>query len=263
MMIDEASLTCDSWYGSLKLWQSKRGFRATTDAILLAACVPDKSRKAIEFGAGSGAVTLAVTERLSRLTVTAIESDPIMSELLRRNIKENNLSNRITSLEANIFDELNCARGDVVFFNPPYNDIRSSLSPDVQRKEAMASAEVSSWIERAHALLEPKGRIILISRSDRLGEILAAFEKLGAGEVVVRAVHGRPEKPAKRVLVTARKGVSGAMTLLPPLILQKDAETLTEEMKAICHAKAPIELIAPRLLAQKPRSSLESQPRPR
>jgi len=36
---------------------------------------------------------------------------------------------------------------------------------------------------------------------------------------VIRPVHSRADRPAHRVLIRARKGMLGALTLLPPLIM--------------------------------------------
>lgn len=242
------ALTRDQWYdGSLHLWQPRDGFRATTDAVLLAAAIPATARRVIELGAGSGAASLALACRLPSVSITAVERDPLMATLLARNIAENGAS-KMTAIAADIFDP-NAAeawRGqhDLAFCNPPYNDAASSLSGDARRRGAMAADDLGAWITAAANAVADRGRVCLISRSDRLDEILAGLASAQAGEVVVRPVHGRADQPAKRVLVSARKGIAGPLTLLPALIL-RDPDGLTPAMAAISHQRGAIDLLPP------------------
>ena len=244
-------LSHDDWYdGSIKLHQPRKGLRATTDAVLLAAAVPDKARVGLELGAGAGAASLALACRLPGISITAVEKDPLLAGLLARNVEENGYADRIEAVEADVFDREAAGswqgRFDHVFLNPPYNDAASSLSGDARRREAMAETDLGRWIGVATSCLEPKGRMLMISRSDRLPEILDGLAGAGAGEVVARPVHSRADQPAIRVLIAARKGVGGPMALLPPLVLQagEDGE-LGGEMKSVSHDRAAIDMVHP------------------
>ena len=246
-----AELSHDDWYdGSLKLWQPVKGLRATTDAVLLAAAVPERARAALELGAGTGAASLALARRLRHIRITAVEKDPLLAGLLARNIGENGLGERIEAVEADIFDAGTSGpwrgRFDHVFLNPPYNDAASSLSGNALRRGAMAEADLGRWVGLAAACLRPKGRMVLVSRSDRLPEILSGLERAGAGEVVALPVHSLAGQPAIRVLLAARKGVEGPMALLPPLVLGAgEAGRQTREMRAIGQRRAAIDMAHP------------------
>ena len=243
-------LSHDDWYdGSLKLWQPLKGLRATTDAVLLAAAVPEQAASALELGAGTGAASLALARRLAHVRITAVEKDPLLAGLLARNIEENGFAERLGAVEADIFDgDSNRAwRGqfDHVFLNPPYNDAASSISGDALRRGAMAEADLARWVDLAAACLRPKGRVVLISRSDRLPEILTGLEGAGVGEAATLPVHSLAGQPAIRVLLTARKGIEGPMALLPPLILSAKGGEPTPEMRAISHDRASIDMTHP------------------
>ena len=249
---DSTSLSHDDWYdGSIRLWQPRKGFRATTDAVLLAAAVPEGAGAALEPGAGVGAASLALARRLPDVEVTAVEKDPLMAGLLARNVAENGYGDRIKAIEGDVFDA-GTARGwrgrfDRVFLNPPYNDAASSLPDDGARRGAMAEADLARWIGLAVSCLGPKGRMVMVSRSDRLPEILAGLEAAGAGEVVARPVHSHAGKPAIRVLLAARKGVGGPLALLPPLVMRAGkGEELDPEMEAVSHGRAAIDMSHPR-----------------
>ncbi|MGC6484449.1 MAG: tRNA1(Val) (adenine(37)-N6)-methyltransferase [Candidatus Puniceispirillales bacterium] len=249
-MTIEPGLTCTPWYdGSLKLWQADEGFRATTDAVLVAAAVDADCRHVVELGAGGGAASLALARRCPQMQITAIERDPLMAGLLGRNISENDLSDRLAAIHADIHDNAAMAglagRHDHVFFNPPYNDEASSLSSTPRRRTAMAGDDLGGWIRVAAGLLADRGGMTLISRADRLPDILAACGEHHLGETVLRAVHSRPGQPAIRILVSARKGLRGRLVMLPPLILRDDSNTLTATMQAISHDCAALGMKAP------------------
>jgi tRNA1(Val) A37 N6-methylase TrmN6 len=79
------------------------------------------------------------------------------------------------------------------------------------------------WIGAAARVLQPKGRVTLIHRADALGDILVALMPR-FGSIAIRPVHPRAERPAKRVLVTARLGGKAPLVILPPLFLHDDGE---------------------------------------
>lgn len=242
-----AEVTRDRWYdGSLTLTQPAQGFRATTDAILLAAAIPLDVQHPLELGAGAGAVTLALAARVPQVPITALERDPLMAGLLEQNAAENGLAERITTITG---DALAAAapwhgRHDLVLANPPYNDSASSLSGNAHRKASMAAAALAPWVKACGRALAPKGRMVMISRADRLDEVLAALPP-DFGDACLRLIHTLPDAPASRVLITARKGIAGVLTILPPLILRKNARALTEEMAAISHQRGAIDLRPP------------------
>jgi tRNA1(Val) A37 N6-methylase TrmN6 len=61
---------------------------------------------------------------------------------------------------------------------------------------------------------------VVIHRAGRLGELLAAL-RAGAGDVEVVPVAARAGRAAGRVLVRARKGRKGDLTLWPSLTLHE------------------------------------------
>lgn len=81
----------------------------------------------------------------------------------------------------------------------------------------------------------------LIHRADRLGDVLSALADRTGGVVVFPLWPGGG-KPAKRVIVTARKGSAAPPTLLPGLVLHQSAGGYTEQAEAVLRHGAGLEL---------------------
>ena len=248
--VSASELTCNSWYdGSLKLVQAKKGLRATTDAVLLAASVPTSAQHPLELGAGAGAVCLAFARRCEGVPISAVEIDPIQSELLRYNIIENGFIDLIKVHESDACASVASWHGqhDVVLMNPPYNDKESSLSSDKMRRQSMAVGDLGEWIEAGYKALLTKGYLVMISRTDRLAEILSvmsgARRGVRFGDISIKPVHSFANKAAGRVLLLARKDSGGGLSLLPPLILRQSAEILDPVMYEIENNRRGINLL--------------------
>ncbi len=101
---------------------------------------------------------------------------------------------------------------------------------------------MAQWIAAGLAALRAKGRITLIQRADRLGDVLAALAG-PAGEVVVAPVWPKAGRPAKRVVVTARKGVATPLALAPGLVLHTEEGGFTPQAEAILRGGEPWALL--------------------
>ena len=245
MMIDDAATTRDRWYdGSLTLIQPAQGFRATSDALLLAASVPQDVQDVLEPGCGVGAVMVALAKRLPRAMITGFDSNPDMLALAQRNATNNQFSDRITLTEADVTVADIPPHYDHVVINPPYNRKDSTLSDNQQRRASMAADDLDSWVKTASGALVTRGGVTIISRVDRLDEILIALARHNLGEVVIKPIQPMPDKPARRLLIRARKGVRGDLCLLSPFIMRHDAAHATAEAESLSNGAAII-LIAP------------------
>jgi tRNA1(Val) A37 N6-methylase TrmN6 len=214
--------------GRLRLKQPARGHRAGHDAILLAAAVPAlPGERAADLGAGVGAAGLALAARVPGLQVVLVEIDATLAALAAENAVRNGLADRVAVVAADVA-AIGQAAGpaapaggfDQVLCNPPFLDPgRHAASPDPGKRGAhMPERPRDDWIAAAFRLLQPGGTLTLIERADALAGVLADLDaRWGAIEVV--PVHPRPEAPAIRVLVRARKGRRTPLSLRPALVL--------------------------------------------
>ena len=58
-------------------------------------------------------------------------------------------------------------------------------------------------------------------------EVMGALRDGGAGEILLHPLWSYADSPAVRMIITARKGVKGAMALLPGLVLHRTSGALT------------------------------------
>lgn len=230
--IVEGAVTDDAFLGGrLRLLQPALGHRAGHDALLLAASVPDDTRRAVDLGAGVGAAGLALATRLAEVAVTLVEIDPATAALAARNVARQR-PGLAMRLDVAIADVATLGRpsgpaspapraADLVLMNPPFNDpARHRVSPRAGRAlaHAVPDADVTTWVTAAERLLEPGGRLALIHRPEAIEALLAAL-KGRFGAVTIRPVHPRADAPAIRLLVGAVKGRRTPPALLPPLVL--------------------------------------------
>ena len=88
--------------GRVRLRQPRRGHRAGTDAVLLAAlAAPREGETVYDLGAGVGAVGLAIAARAAA-RVVFVEREPVLAALCRENIALNRLEARARVIEADL-----------------------------------------------------------------------------------------------------------------------------------------------------------------
>ena len=229
--------------GRLKLLQPRKGHRAGSDAILLAAALPELGQRALlDIGAGVGTIGLAAALLQPGLRVTLLERDPELAALAARNAGQNELAGRVTvvagdvTARAAILGELGLASAsfDVVTMNPPfYPPGGSRASPVPNRKAAhVAEGALAPWLRTARRLLRPGGHLALIHRVEALPEVLAGLET-GFGAIAVRPIHAFADKPAIRIIVTAILNSRKPATLLPAFVINGADRRLTPFSDAV------------------------------
>lgn len=213
--------------GRLRLLQPVKGHRAGSDAVLLAAAVPELAEGPLaDFGAGVGTIGLAVALRQPTLGVVMVERDPELAMLATRNAELNHLAGRARIVVRTIGeregagDALPAASVAWVAMNPPFFDSGEvRASPVANRRVAHVAAQsFGDWLREARRVLKPGGGVSIIHRAEALGEILAGLQT-GFGAVEIRPVHSQAERPAIRVIVSARLGSKKPAALLPALVL--------------------------------------------
>ncbi len=249
--------------GRLLLAQPRRGHRAGTDAVLLAATVPAGAATVLaDVGAGVGAVGLAVALRAPHATVHLIEKDGPTAALAVRNAALNGLASRVEVHAADLFDRGACApvqgRMHAAVSNPPfylYGRTRPSREPGRVGAHVLPrdAGGHGAWLRAMLSLLAPHGAAVLIHRPDALPELLAAAENR-LGSVAVRPIHARDGAPAIRMLFTGVAGSRAPLRLDPPLILHGPGGRFTPAVEALHRGEALIEMVTRKSRPRRPAS---------
>jgi tRNA1(Val) A37 N6-methylase TrmN6 len=211
--------------GRVRFSQPARGYRVAIDPVLLAAAVPARrGERVLDAGAGTGAASLCLATRVPDCRIVGLEVQRPLQRIASHNVKQNGFDARIEMIEGRLErppPRLAAASFDHVMTNPPHL-AATAASPSSHLSRALAHAETSldlaGWLDACVRLLKQDGCLTLIHRPDRLSEVLAAL--LGrAGEVIVFPLWPAAGRPAKRLLVQARKGARGPLCLMPGLVL--------------------------------------------
>jgi len=227
--------TIDS-IGSIKVCQPKEGYRFSVDALLLANFVNlKKLTKAVDIGAGTGIIGIILAKKYPESKIVMIEIQPEIAELAKKNIKLNNLENRleIICMDAKKF---RASGFDLVVSNPPFRTPGTGkMSP--KEEKALARHELSLSItdiaKISQNLLKHRGRLCLIHLPERLIEIVRIMSKHNLEIKRVRFIHSKINTEAKMVLIEAVKGGRISLKVDPPLFIYNENGSYTDEMKKI------------------------------
>lgn len=252
-----AEFTDDEFLGGrITLRQPVRGHRVGLDAALLQAALPENADgHVIDMGTGCGVVAFCAAARCAGITATGFDFDPEILELARsalalagngaissrvRLVEMDAASNRNQRADAGLPDD--CA--DWVLMNPPYDDAGTTrASPDPLRRRAHVGEGdgLDQWFRCASGLAKPGGRMAIVHRASRIGDIIAAASGRFGGFRIL-PFHPRPELAAKRVVVGMTQGSSAPPALLPGLVVHQPSDAYSEAIDDILAGKATLPL---------------------
>lgn len=231
--------------GRLILRQPRKGHRAGSDAVLLAASLPELGEgPLLDIGAGVGTIGLAAALAQTLLRVVLLERDPELAGLAQANAALNGLAERVTVVTGDVAGPA-AALGltpnsfACVAMNPPFYPPRANrASPVANRRAAhVEEAGLEAWLRAARRLLKPRGRLLVVHRAEALPELLAELAT-GFGAVAIRPVHAWADQPAIRILVSATLGSKKPAALLPALVLHGSEGRFTPEADSLHRGRA-------------------------
>jgi len=210
------------YHGRIRVLQRKKGYRFSVDAPLLADFIRAKDGdEALELGTGSGIISLLLSAKPVR-RVMALEIQPGMAELARRNVELNGLGGRIEVVEADLRTWEPGRTFDLIFSNPPYiRKATGSLSVSAEKSTAKHELHgaIGEILGRTAAWLAPGGRAAFVYPEKRRQDFLAAAGGSGLGVRRLRSVQPRAGEPPNLFLVELGHAGKTAAELMPPLVL--------------------------------------------
>lgn len=233
--------------GRVRLRQPRAGYRAAIDPVLLAAAVPaDPRERVLDLGCGVGAAALCLLARVSSLHLVGLELQRPLLRLARDNAALNRALGFFDPIGGDVLHpppRLAPGTFHHVMLNPPYRAPESGDMPrDSSHRTAdvEGSAQLADWLRTAFTMVQAKGSVTLIHRADRLEDVVAAFAGRG-GEIVVFPLWEREGRPARRVIVRARKGIATPTRLLSGLVLHDEEGAFTPAADTILREAAALE----------------------
>ncbi|MCE5194238.1 MAG: tRNA1(Val) (adenine(37)-N6)-methyltransferase [Nitrospiraceae bacterium] len=241
-------LTLDT-IANIKLYQHKKGYRFSVDALILYSFVNLlRSEKIVDLGAGSGIIGILLAKKFLNSEITLIELQEKLSKLAQKNIKLNELDKRVEILNFDIkkissssseHDDnmlVNANSYDLVVSNPPFRRTQTGFISPVDEK-AVARHElmlkIDDLADAARYLLKNKGRFCIIYHPSRLLELIDILRKKQLEPKRLCLVYSNQESEAKMVLVEAVKNGRPEIKIEKPLYLYKKNGEYTEQMQKL------------------------------
>ena len=239
-----ATSTDDFLGGRIGVIQPRRGHRAGSDAVFLAASVPaGATGRVLDVGAGVGVAGLCLLARVPGVEVTAVEVDSGLCGLAVKNAARNGFAERFEVINADVTSPgkalhaagLKRESYDQVIANPPfYPEGAVKPAPHGARAAAhvMGGEGLAAWVRFFAAMAAPNALLTLIHRPDCLGELLGLLDRRFGG-IAVFPLFPKANEPAARIIVQAKKGSRAGLTLLPGLVLHEQDGRYTAEAEAV------------------------------
>ena len=209
---------------NISLIQKRDGFAYGTDAVLLASYIRKMSKKtAVEFGGGTGIVSLLCEEYGKFEKIYSVEVQSEYFDLLKRNVRYNNsnivpMNSDIRSLTVDDFG----GEVDVVFSNPPYmkND-SGKANNDSGKNTARHEVEggIDDFCRAASKLLKHGGLFFCVYRPDRAIDLICSMRKYNLEPKRLTYVYPYIGGRACLMLVESKKGASSGLFNTKPFII--------------------------------------------
>lgn len=217
-----------------KIYQDAKEFTFTTDTVFLAGFphLVNKCR-ALELGSGTGAASMLLAAR-GVASVTGVDCNPRMVELLGKSIEANKLQDRVKAVELdikNIKEFCPSESYDLVVANPPYrNSGHSRIIGTAACHEVTGTLE-DFFYAGAYAL-RSRGRFALVQLPERFAEAMQLAVKYKLQPKKLQWVHSSLDKSAWIFLMEMVKGGSYGLEVLPPLIMYKEDGSTSDQARA-------------------------------
>ena len=219
-----------------------------TDAMLLADFAAPKNRgPVLDMGTGCGILPLLWKRDGATQDLYGLELQPAAVDQFREAVRLNeengidmgNVHPLLGDLREIEAMDLPLGQFRTVTMNPPYKPAGTGiLSEDdaeqIARHETACTMEDAA--KAAAKALNYGGSFFLCHRPERLPDVFEALRRYGIEPKQLRFVQKRPETAPWLFLLEGRKGGKAYLNVLPPLFIQKEDGSPTEELKRVLGA---------------------------
>jgi len=224
----------------IKLYQNRKGYRFSVDALLLYSFVNVKNAgNIIDLGAGSGVIGLLLAKKYTGAKVLLLELQESLFRLAERNIGINNLQENVHAILSDIKDVRQVVAPqsyDVIVSNPPFRKPKSGRISAGEEK-AIARHEMrlnlDDLADAASYLLKARGRFFMIFHPERILEVADALRLKRLEPKRIRFVYNDAGAESRIVMIEAVKGGRAGLKIDNPLYIYDKNGSYTVEVQKI------------------------------
>ena len=246
--------TDDFLGGRIGVIQPRRGHRAGSDAVFLAASVPARAQERVfDVGAGVGVAGLCLLARVPGIEVTAVEIDAGLSALAVQNAARNGFAAQFKNINADVTSPGKVLRAagleresyHHLIANPPFHsEGKVRAAPDSTRAAAhvMGAEGIAAWMRFFAAMAAPNALLTLIHRPDCLAELLGLLQGR-FGDIAIFPLFSKAgPRPRRALSCRPKKGSRAGLSLLPGLLLHEEDGSYTAEAESVLRGGAALDL---------------------
>lgn len=239
-LLGEEERLDDLQRNGLMIIQNPGWFCFGMDAVLLTGFVrAARGSRMIDLGCGNGVIPILLSAKTEGAFFEGLEIQADIADMAERSVRFNHLENRVHITTGDIREAssyFEAASFDVVTANPPYmTNAHGLVNPTshkaIARHELLCSLE--DVIREGTKLLKPGGHFFMVHRPSRLSEIFCTMTKYRLEPKRMRLVYPYADKEPNMVLVEGTRGGNPGMTVERPLIVYRDVNEYTDEVRAL------------------------------
>ncbi|MBR3510788.1 MAG: methyltransferase [Alphaproteobacteria bacterium] len=192
----------------------KRGnYNPTSDAVWLAAYIPQNIKNVLDVGIGTGGVSLCLLSHNPKLDIIGIDTSEQMLQECQKNIELNNTNIQLKQQDINNWHTTKTF--DLVITNPPY------FQGTPAKHNAHHNANIEDWVKNCIARVKPGGYFCIISDVLLAHKIISKLEQKHFGDIQILPLFGS-KNIAERVLIRAKQGVKTGTIIFQSLSMNDD-----------------------------------------
>lgn len=194
-----------------------------------------RSSKVVDLGAGFGTLSILTSLKYG-CEVWAVERDETMLELLKYNVRINQLDGKVHVIEGDIrFIERFMKRDffDNVLLNPPFYPRTYRNKNNYFHFET--DTDLADFIKATKYVLKDGGRVNLLYTAFRCMEAFLILKNNNINPSNVRIFYPKAEKNGKFIHIYGIKNGKGYMTIEKPLVINRSYGEYTDEVKSVLY----------------------------
>ncbi|HVO67971.1 MAG TPA: tRNA1(Val) (adenine(37)-N6)-methyltransferase [Syntrophales bacterium] len=226
--------------GRIRIFQKKKGYRFSVDALLLAHFISLKKGDAIiDLGTGSGVIAIILAQRKECGKVVGVDIQEELVDMAKRSVQLNKLHEKVVICRGDVrnIETLVASKSfNVAVFNPPYRKLKSGrINPSDQKSIARHEirATLRDFLKAAEYVLKKSGRTYIIYPAARMVELLSSMRISGIEPKRMRIVHSHDASRGEFILVEGIKSGREELEVMPPLFIYSEGSKYTEAMTRI------------------------------